>query len=271
MKHTKLMLIAFALLGCTTLQSCNDGGGEDEKKWTLIFEEEFDGSTINTEYWSAVTRGTSHWNRYMVVSDELSYLENSNLVLVGRKRTPTPDDASEYETGGMRSYLKFGFTYGRIDIRCKLDEAQGNWPALWMMPNDATTKWPDGGEIDIMEHLNFDPFVYQTLHTNYTYNLKKTVPTSTYRAVIKRGEYNVYSLEWNKDELIWYVNDVKTFTYPRVETEEAAKDGQWPFDNEFYIILSQQLGGTGTWVGEIDDTQLPVKMYVDYVKVYQLK
>ncbi len=43
----------------------------------------------------------------------------------------------------------------------------------------------------------------------------------------------------------------------------------WPFDQPFYIILSQQLGGS--WVGEVNPDQLPVSMIIDFVKVYQLR
>ncbi len=267
MKKILLLVSAITMIACTGSKPTSEGekGGD----WKLVFEEEFNGTEINTEYWSMIPRGGSHWNRYMVPSDELTYLEDGNLVLKGRTKAPTAEDPTEYETGGLHSHLKYGFKYGRIDIRCKLDEAKGAWPALWLLPNDPNRKWPDAGEIDIMEHLNFDGFVYQTVHTNYTYVLKKLNPKNSGTGKIKRNEYNVYSLEWTEDKLTWLVNDVATFEYPRVRTEAAAKDGQWPFDEPFYIVLSQQLGGPGTWVGTINNDDLPLNMYIDYIRVYE--
>ncbi len=273
MKKLLLLAAGFAMISCTSTQTISKNApmGQEAKDWKLIFSEEFNGKDVNMTYWDTIPRGGSAWNRYMLASPELTYLEDGNLVLKGRTKEPTPEDTTAYETGGLYSYLKYGFQYGRIDIRCKLDEAQGNWPALWLLPNDSNRKWPDSGEIDIMEHLNFDEFVYQTVHTKYTYVLKKLDPKNFGTAKIDREGYNVYSLEWTEDKLTWLVNGVATFEYPRVRTEEAEKDGQWPFEQPYYIILSQQLGGPGTWVGEIDDSQLPVNMYVDYVRVYQRK
>ena len=66
------------------------------------------------------------------------------------------------------------------------------------------------------------------------------------------------------DALDFYINGNKTFTYPRVK---AGDNKQWPFDQDFYIILNQAIGGK--WVGAINDQDLPVQMMVDWVRVYQ--
>ena len=43
----------------------------------------------------------------------------------------------------------------------------------------------------------------------------------------------------------------------------------WP-DHPFYLILSNQLGGS--WVGPVDaPDQLPSEMRIDWIKVYQWK
>ncbi len=40
-----------------------------------------------------------------------------------------------------------------------------------------------------------------------------------------------------------------------------------PYDQPFYILIDQQLGGN--WVGEVAPSQLPVEMVVDRVRMYQ--
>ena len=68
------------------------------------------------------------------------------------------------------------------------------------------------------------------------------------------------------DSLSFYVNDMHTFTYPRIQTQ---KEGQFPFDQPFYLLIDMQLGGS--WVGAVDPKDLPVEMEVDWVRFYQRK
>src|SRR5690606_20313311 len=112
---------------------------------------------------------------------------------------------------------------------------------------------------------NFDTVVYQTIHSTYVdVQQKKEKPVYFATPSFKEGEFNVFGLEWYPDRLDFFLNGEKTFTYPKIE---GATPEQWPFDQEFYIILDQALGGA--WVGEIHDEDLPVEMVVDWVRVYQ--
>lgn len=233
----------------------------------MIWNDEFNGKNIDLKKWSVVPRGGSHWNRYMSNESSLLELKNGNILMHGIKNPDRTKDTSAYLTGGLYSEGKFSFLHGKVEIRAKLQSVKGAWPAFWMLGENAA--WPNGGEIDIMEHLNFDGFVYQTVHSNYTLKLGiKDNPKSHATAKINLNDYNVYGLEWTADALIFSINGTTTFTYPRIETD---KEGQWPFVGPMYLLIDQQLGGKGTWVGEIDDSQLPVTMWIDYVRVYQRK
>lgn len=246
--------------------------GEDLKavKLKLVWNDEFNDGALNLTNWDTIPRGTAHWNRYMSYDSSLIYFEDGNLVLEGRVNNDMESDTSTYVTGGVWSKGKFNFKYGRIDIYAKLGEAKGAWPAFWLLPDVEGRKWPDQGEIDIMEHLNFDEFVYQTAHSKYTvtHGIKDN-PRHGGTSKIDREGYNTYSVAWNEVVVVWYVNGKPSFSYKRLYTEQAVEKGQWPFDEAFYILFSQQLGGAGTWVGEIDKTDLPVKMWIDWVRVYQ--
>lgn len=239
--------------------------------WKMIWHEEFNTKKLNQKNWDTIPRGTADWNRYMSRIDSLYVLEKGKLILVGMPTPVGAADTSKYVTGGLYTRGKFNFKYGKVDICARLESAKGAWPALWMLPDVEGRKWPDQGEIDIMEHLNYDDSIYQTVHSNYTvtHGIKDNPPHST-RAAIDREKYNVYSVEWSPEKIVWLVNDIPTFQYDKLSDQAALDKGQWPFDEAFYLILSQQLGGPGTWVGLIDDDDLPVKMYVDYIRVYQL-
>lgn len=240
------------------------------RKQKLVWSDEFNDGAVDLRYWDTIPRGGSDWSKYMSNDPSLIYFEDGNLVLDGRINPDAKSPKDRYVTGGLWTKGKFNIGYGRIDFRAKVEEAEGAWPAIWLLPDGGKQKWPDGGEIDVMEHLNKDEFVYQTTHSRYTFTLKNTEnPKNSRTAKIKRNDYNIYSLAWNEDVIQWFVNGKPTHVYPRVKTEEAAEQGQWPHGDPLFILLSQQLGGPGTWVGEINDDELPVKMFIDWVRVYE--
>lgn len=258
----RLLLLLWALIPLTVEAQPSAG-------WRLVWAEEFNGTTFDTTKWNLVERGTPDWKRYMTpaLHQELVQVKKGNLILIGKQ---LPD--SSFVTGGLDSQGKLNFTYGRIDIRAKLESATGAWPALWAVGDLPNRKWPDDGEIDLMEHLNHDDFVYQTFHSRWTYTLNnKKNPPQGGTGVINKERYNVYSLVRTPNKITWLVNGKETFSYSKLDNAEALASGQWPLDHPYYLILSQQLGGPGTWVGEIDPKQLPVKMWVDYIRYYEQK
>lgn len=232
----------------------------------LSWIEEFSGTKLDTTVWSKIPRGTSAWNRYMSDYDSLYEIRDGNLILRGALNTTQKGDTATYLTAGVYTAGKKTFGHGRIEIRARLGTARGYWPAFWMLP--ATQKWPLGGEIDIMEHLNSDSVVYQTLHTNYTLKLNIKEPKPGAVPAYVPGEYNVYGVERREDKICFYVNGKLTLTYPRLAS--AAHKDQFPFNVEpFYLLLDSQLGGD--WVGAINPDDLPVEMQIDWVKFYEIK
>ncbi|MBB1643990.1 glycoside hydrolase family 16 protein [Sphingobacterium sp. UME9] len=236
------------------------------KEWKLVWEEHFNSPKLDSSKWSRIPAGGADWNRHMSTDDACFGWENGELILKGIKNTDKNRDSRPFLTGGIWSKRKFAFQYGRIEIRAKLGSAKGAWPAMWMLAElDKYGKYPRNGEIDIMEHLNFDNIIYQTTHSYYTLDLgQKENPKHFGTASIKSEEYNMYGISWYPDRIVFQVNGVDTFTYPRVNGVDPA---QWPYDQPFYLLIDQQLGGS--WVGEVNQDQLPVEMRVDWVKVYQ--
>lgn len=257
---TKLLLI---LSLCSILLSCSNSS--QEEKWKLTWEENFDGTSLDTSRWSKIPRGGSDWNKHMSYNDACYAIENGHLILKGIVNPDPNTDSVPYLTGGVWTKDKVYFKDGRIEIRAKLEEAQGAWPAYWMLPKDK--KWPIGGEIDIMEHLNFDNIIYQTVHSHYTHNLGiGDNPPKGSTIGIKRNDYNIYALEMYADSLVFFVNNQHCFTYPRIETDQ---EGQFPFDYDFYLLLDMQLGGS--WVGSVKAEDLPVEMAIDWVRFYKME
>lgn len=225
----------------------------------LIWEDEFNGTEIDTTKWSRISEGNPDWKKHMTTDDQVYDVSDGFLYLKGIVNPNTQSDSRTYLTGGVWTRDKFNFTYGKVEVRAKMDSSQGCWPAIWLLGStNEYGGWPDFGEIDIMEHLNFDSFIYSTIHSN-----TKSSPNSK-TASVNPGEFNTYGVEWYPNRIVFTINGATTFTYYK---ETGADWHQWPFDRDFHIIISQQLGGA--WVGSVDPSQLPVEYVIDYVKYYE--
>lgn len=264
----KKLLLLVAILTMTSVIAgfkSADNHLEDSGGWRLVWEEDFSSDGfIDDAYWSKIPRGSSDWNNYMSFEDSLFGVEDGCLILRGIVNSDSSVDTVPYLTAGIYTKDKKAFHNGKLEIRAKFGDVQGAWPAIWLLPFGAV-KWPMGGEIDVMERLNADTFAYQTVHSNYTQNLgiRKNPPNSAI-GTIRNNEFNVYGVEMYPDSLVFAINGIKTFTYPRIETD---KEGQFPFDREFYLLIDMQI--EGDWVGEADPTQLPDTLWVDWVRFYQ--
>ncbi|MDH6534387.1 glycoside hydrolase family 16 protein [Parabacteroides sp. 52] len=258
MKKTHYLSLVWIVLICCSICSCT------QPQWKLVWEENFDQTDgLDPTYWSKIPRGRADWQNCMSDYDSLFAVTNGKLILRGIVNDVLPDDTASFLTGGIYTKDKYFFACdGRVEIKARLFAARGAWPAIWMLPHDLP--WPMGGEIDIMERLNGDSLAYQTVHSSYTYTLgiKDPAPGST--APIDPEDYNIYAVELYKDSLSFYINDKHTFTYPRIQTD---KEGQYPFDHPFYLLIDMQLGGS--WVGAVEPADLPVEMWVDWVRYYK--
>ena len=253
-----IVLISIFLSSCSRHTSVTKG--------VLQWEENFNQkSTFDGKTWSKIPRGTSDWDKYMTDFDSCYAMRDGKLVLRGIQNTSVSTDTARFLTGGVYTKGKISFGPGRVEIRAKLNGAKGAWPAFWMLPENG--KWPDGGEIDIMERLSFDTFAYQTVHSHYTYTLKIKDPKQSATGAIDPDGFNTYAVEKHRDSLVFFINNRKTFTYPRIQTDEK---GQFPFDtHNYYLLLDMQLGGT--WVGTVEPKDLPVEMEIDWVRYYKFQ
>ena len=178
-----------------------------------------------------------------------------------------------YTSSRLKTQGKQNFLYGRIDIRARLPEGQGMWPALWMLgSNFSEVSWPKSGEIDIMEMVggsNREYTVHGTAHWNngginadYSpayYGGSKTKTDGKTLA----DQFHVFSIVWTRDSIIWYLDDVQYHIMALNNSADLA-----PFRKEFFFIFNIAVGGN--WPGYPDSTTVfPQRMVVDYVRVFQ--
>ena len=233
----------------------------------LKFTENFNGSELNPKLWRRIEGFPgmgADWRKNMSLREDLVEVKGGILTLKGVRNDDTSADPRRLLTGGITTDGLFGMKYGKLEARIRLVAKKGAWPAFWMMPVSSPNGWPNDGEIDILERLNFDPFVYHTVHSAWT---KKSPgdPPSSGKGKIKPDAWNVYALEWTPDSLVWKINGRAMHKYRKTLNADHER---WPWDAPFYVMLDMQLGGK--WVGEVDEDALPAIMQVDWVKFYQL-
>jgi beta-glucanase (GH16 family) len=232
--------------------------------WRLVFSDEFNTTgNFDTSKWMYCERRTSAWSKYLTPMSDYVYQDGSNLVLKMDNAVITGDNVP-YHSGGIQTSTKFSIRYGKIEVRAKFKNGKGAWPAIWMMPELPTSygSWPNSGEIDIMEHVNNEKVIHQTIHNGLVTNVKGA-STATHSTSYNMDDYNTYGIIWNSSSIEFYVNDTLQYTYSKVAD---ATSQQWPFDKAFYLILNQA-GGAG-WPGPITDGDLPFDMKVDWVRIY---
>jgi hypothetical protein len=233
---------------------------------TLVWQDEFDGTALNTSNWKFETgTGTNGWgnNELQFYREENTEVDDGYLIITARKESFQGSNytSSRIVTSGMKS-----FKYGRIDIRAALPEGQGIWPALWMLgSNFPSVGWPQCGEIDIMEMIGGagrEKTVYGTAHWDNN-GVPSNFSGSKSLSSGKLGdEFHVYSIAWTSSSIIWYLDNVQ---YHIIDITPA---GLSEFQNEFFFIFNVAVGGN--WPGSPDaSTVFPQHLIVDYVRVFQ--
>ncbi|HVR34631.1 MAG TPA: glycoside hydrolase family 16 protein [Methylomirabilota bacterium] len=217
---------------------------------------------------------------YTAGRTENARVEGGRLIIEARKERfpnarhrPGSDnwrrkEFAEYTSASLTTEGLGEWRHGRVEVRAKLPEGRGVWPAIWMLgTNIRDVGWPRCGEIDIMEYVGFEPHViHANIHTAKYNHVRGTGKGSRLRVEAPFEEFHVYAIEWSGERIDFFVGDRKYFTY---EKEPDAGEDAWPFDRPFYLILNMAIGGA--WGGQqgIDEGIFPARYEIDYVRVYE--
>jgi len=276
MINSALLLVA-AQSAFTVTNSTYTGAVERPAGARLVWQDEFNGSALDTTKWHYDTA----FNKKGWFNKELQYYsagrpENfrvGNGVLTIEARHEALDPAKFPDWGGQnytsgRIYSAGpGWTYGFYEIRAKLPCARGTWPAIWMLPTEMK-KWPDDGEIDIMEQVGAEPnYIYSTLHTGLYNHVKGTQRSAQKMVPTSCSAFHVYQLDWRPDRIDIGVDGQGIL---RVANDQPGNKGAWPFDVPFKMILNLAIGGDWAGAKGIDDASMPQRMEVDYMRVWQV-
>ncbi len=241
---------------------CRDRSNLELLEWSQEFSE----PSLSKDYWRyRVSNGFTENGKYISGwgNDELQYYTRPNRK---NKKNHTSDNLF-IEDGLLKiqpiysteSYLGFNFTSARIDTRylknftypsritiCfKVPRGGGFWPAFWLMPVE-DIKWPQGGEIDIMEHRGrISNIASSALHFGEAYNDKSTLVGETLipKKVRFIDKFHSISLEWRENELKFYLDNEKQPYFSVKNTDDFFSKYGYPFNRNYYMILNVAAGG----------------------------
>ncbi len=270
----KLPLSLLLLLGALYFTSCQNQHTRQEaakkKEWKLVWSDEFNKAGLPDPAKWGYEEGylrNQEKQYYTKARKENARVENGYLILEARNDSALIDGKQRPITSAsLITKDKADWTYGRIEVRAMLPRGRGTWPAIWMLgSNIDSVGWPDCGEIDIMEHVGFDPgVVHTTIHTkayNWMNGNEKTADTLLQDCM---DAFHVYAVNWSPEKIDFYIDSSRCLTFKN----EHKTTAEWPFDTPHYLILNLAIGGA--WGGQkgIDPAIFPAQMKIDYVRVY---
>jgi licheninase len=276
-----MMLIAALLLAAqstfTVTNATYSGPVERPANARLVWSDEFSGATLDTSKWHYDTafnkKGWFNKERQYYSAGRPENIRVANGLLTIESRHEKLDPAQFPDWGGQdytsaRIYSTgAGWTYGFYEIRARLPCARGTWPAIWMLPVEMK-KWPDDGEIDIMEQVGAEPnLIYSTLHTGLFNHVMKTQRSAQKPVPTSCSDFHVYQLDWRPH---WIAIGIDGQGILRVRNDQPGGKGAWPFNVPFKMILNLAIGGDWAAAKGIDDAAMPQRMDVDYVRVWQM-
>jgi beta-glucanase (GH16 family) len=238
-----------------------------DPRWQLVWQDEFeqpgapDPAKWHYEYGRVRNREAQYYTRDR--RENARVVDGLLLITAHREAW----QGADYTSASLTTDGRFAFTYGKVEVRARVPGGRGTWPAIWTLgQRRGEVRWPDCGEIDIMEFVGFDPERFHfTVHTA-AYNHTRGTQRGTTREVAEATSgFHTFGILWSPELIEWFCDGEKVFEYRNEGTGLAA----WPFDDPQYLILNLAIGGA--WGGQkgIDDTVFPARFEVDYVRVWQ--
>lgn len=288
MKHPILVLRPLFLLMPWFLASQTPAGqggpaanASSAPDYKLVWADEFKKNGVpDVRNWT-FERGFVRNREEQWYQPENARCENGLLVIEARReRVQNPDydvaargwsrsrRYAEFTSASLRTKGLHQWTYGRFEMRGRIDTRPGLWPAFWTL--GLARPWPGCGEIDIME------FYRGLLLANACWggprpgstvwdDLKK--PIEEFGDPTWSSKFHVWRMDWDSDEIQLYVDDLLLNTINLKETFNQGGDKANPFREPHYILLNLAIGGTNG--GDPSGTVFPARFEVDYVRVYE--
>ncbi|WP_233138555.1 glycoside hydrolase family 16 protein [Fibrobacter sp. UWB2] len=241
----------------------------EEPAAEYFWNDEFDSESIDLNKWTfEIGTGAGGWGNneweYYTDRKENAYVKDGVLHIRAQKEDY---EGQKYTSARMLTKGKFSFKYGTVEARIALPTGKGIWPAFWMLgENFDTVGWPACGEIDIIEAVNTENKIYGTNHwangAKYATYGNNTGNYRNQKFDLDITQFHTYKFTWDEKYIRMFVDD---FMYHEILIEGNEGDTE-EFHKPFFFLLNVAVAGN--WPGfEVDDSQFPNEMLVDYIRV----
>lgn len=272
--------------------------------WTMVWSDEFDGDKIDRSKWGFDVDcwgGGNDEHQCYTKSARNAAIEDGKLVITARyervtgpalpehlrrnSATPEAEATRDMSSARLTTRGKASWRYGKVEVRAKLPQGQGTWPAIWMLPEkDRYGSWAASGEIDILEAVNLgvpcakcpggrENTILGTLHFGGKWPNNKHKGEEVPFPEVLDGGFHVYSIEWGPEKITWQF-DGKTYAVRTADewSTTGSKTRGAPFDQPFHLILNLAIGGKLAETRGLGGVRLdgyPKRMEIDWVRVWQ--
>jgi beta-glucanase (GH16 family) len=216
--------------------------------WSITFEDDFEGDTLDTSKWDTGYKAGDHEAQYYV--DDAFDLVDGLLVIRAEEKQIKD---REYASGILTTQGIFDQRYGRFEVRAKAPAGKGLWPAFWLLPSKENYPW----EIDVFEVLGHKPNSVYMSHHWPDEDGDHVFETRSYKGPDLTQDFHTFEIIWSPDQIIWLVDGV----------ERSRQNENIP-DDSMFLLLNLAVGGK--WPGYPDSsTPFPSHLEVDFVRVYE--
>jgi beta-glucanase (GH16 family) len=266
------LLASLAGLAVIALAGCQTPVGE-----RLVWSDEFNGpsnSAPNAKYWGYETGGGGWGNQelecYTDAQGNVALDGAGNLVITARKQPGhicSDGKTNDYTSARILSHHKFAALYGHIEMRAKLPNTSGTWPAFWALgENIDKVGWPRAGEIDIVEAVGSKPSsILGTIHGPKTDGTPFQLSVSKKTGLRLNEKFHVYGVDWTPSCLTFTIDGKAYGSVTRTQVSQAG--GKWVWDKSFYLLLDLAVGGNFPGSPE-PDAPWPQAYTIDWIRVY---
>ena len=253
------------------------------KQWVLVWADEFDGDDLNLGNWEKAENnygGGNNERQAYRTDPKYCFVKDGQLnIAVYRDPHTTSDGKTQpYSSARIRTQKRGDWKYGRFEIRAKMPNGQGIWPAVWMLPTEsAYGGWAASGEIDIVESRG--SAVHETTGAIHFGGAWPNNAFLAHRYAFPERDaaedFHVYALEWRAGEINWYVDGklCKTRKPDEWFSEAAKENPRAPFDQPFHLVVNVAVDGrffekTDQHADLLPPEAFPQTLQVDYIRVY---
>jgi beta-glucanase (GH16 family) len=250
--------------------------------WVQVWSDEFDGAAgapIDSTKWSYETadgcqQGICGWGNnekeYYTAAPENISLDGHGQLMIVARRAPAGLTCSYgpclYTSARITTRGKMLAAPGRVEARIKLPAGQGLWPAFWMLGHTSPlVRWPDCGELDIMENKGSQPSTTSSAVHGPGYSGQTPFAHSnTLASGVLSDDFHKFAVEWDSLSVQFFVDGTLHYVVTR---DAIGQYGKSILDQPFFLMLNLAVGGHFDGDPQ-SDAIFPATMLVDYVRVY---